>query len=78
MPRRFVRNDSDENERKAIAEGRVTPENLINFKDNLVPARTWISTELPSLLVWSCFACTQDISDYTGLGVVFKTICENG
>ena len=59
MPRRFARIDSDENERKAIAAGRVTPMDLRNYKD----ARTWITTGVPSLLVWSCFACTQGISD---------------
>ena len=71
MPRRLAR------KRKAIAAGRVTPMDLRNYKDNLVTARTWITTGVPSLLVWSCFACTQDISDYTGMGVVFKTIYEN-
>ena len=74
MPRRFVKIVSEEN--GAIAQGRVTPENLRNHKDNLVTARTWITAGVPSLLVFLLCA-HSGYSDYPGLGVVFKAIHAN-
>ena len=69
LPRRFAKVASDEDERKAIVDGRVAAEDLRNYKDNLETARAWVHIGVPSLLVWSCFACAQYIADYNGFGL---------